>query len=143
MKLIERTKGTPGPGRPRVTITEEGLTTVEDLAANGNGDAAIAKVLGVNPRTLRRLRDDEESGVAEALEVGRSRLASELVDILLQKARKGDSTCAMFLLKAKCGMRDTGPVPASAQNAVQVNIQLPARLSEKEFAELVKVKNGG
>ncbi len=137
--LIRRIK-TPRGGKPTATITSAGLEKIQTMAANGNADVTIAHKLGIAPVTFRGLRNRDEK-VDEALQIGRGRLADEITDILLTQARKGNTVAAIFLAKGRLGWRESGPIPQSATAAVQVNIQVPARMTDEEFAELVEVKN--
>lgn len=130
-------------GRMTYTVTDAGLAAIERMAAEGNADGVIAKALSVNVKALRRLRDEDER-VADAYEYGKARLATELTDILLNHAREGNVTAAIYLSKARLGWRDQGPAP-HAGNAVQVNIHMPAPMSDEEFKRMVEskeVKNG-
>lgn len=125
-------------GKLRLVVTEEGLAAIERMAAEGNANATIARALGTDARTLRRLRDDDER-VAQAYDTGKARLADELTDILLTHARNGNVTAAIYLSKARLGWRDQGPAPQGG-NATQINISIPAPMSEEEFRKIVDVK---
>ncbi len=140
MKLIQREKrksGTSGP--PAVVVTDDGLSVIERMAANGNADATIAKALGINRKTLSQIRDRDER-VDEAMQTGRAQLADELTDILLTHAREGNVTAAIYLSKARLGWRDQGPAP-QATAATQVNIHIPAAMSDADFQKMIEVKN--
>lgn len=124
-----------------VVVQDAGLAVVERLAAEGNADATIAKALGINRGTFARLlRDDGDDRVLAAYETGKARLADELTDILLSQARNGNTTAAIYLSKARLGWRDQGPATPALGSAVQVNITIPAPMSDAEFAKIVDVK---
>lgn len=87
-------------------ITDTGLALLEYMAANGAGLAHMAKALGIDRKTLRRHRREHEA-VRDAIEIGHECMETELVDILMTKARDRKNpqglTAAMFLLKSRRG----------------------------------------
>ncbi len=90
----------------------------------------------------RWLKENPE--LAEAREACLGIEEKELVDALWEQAKGGNTTAAIFLLKARHHYRDNSPV--ADQTNVQVNITLPGavRLAEYKAAiatahpELVK-----
>jgi len=123
-----------------LTVTDAGLEQIARLAAEGCADATIAKVLGINRKTFgAMLREDGDPRVLEAYDTGKARLADELTDILLTHARGGNVTAAIYLSKARLGWRDQGPATPAVGNAVQVNISIPAPMSDAEFKKIVEV----
>jgi len=141
-KRVQLVRRTPRPGKggaPVVSITDEGLAAIETMASNGNSNLTIARALGVHPGVFRDLRDDDDGRVSAALDTGRARLADELTDLLLKKARAGNVTCMIFLAKARLGWRDIGPT-SPGTNATQVNIHIPPAMTASEFQKLVEVK---
>lgn len=138
--LVTRTKNPGRGGKPTVDITEAGLKKITEMAANGNSDTTIAHTLGIAHLTFRGLRNNENKKVDAALQTGKGRLADEITDIILQKARDGNIIAAIFFAKGRLGWRESGPIPQAATTAVQVNIQVPARMTDEEFTKLVEVK---
>lgn len=118
-------------------IGRAGVALVEKMAREGATDTTIARSLRIARDTFRaiRLRQPE---VEEALVRGRAILEDELTNILLSKARNGETVAAIYLTKARCGWRE-GDLPPSQQvtNNTQVNILIPAPMSEEEFARLL------
>ena len=137
--LVTRAKNKGRGGCPKVTITETGLEKIETMAANGNADTTIAYTLGIRPDTLRSMRNRDER-VDVALQTGKGRLADEITDLILTKARGGNIIAMIFFAKGRLGWRESGPIPQAATTAVQVNIQVPARMTDEEFTKLVEVK---
>lgn len=133
---------TGADGHLAYSVTDAGLAVIERLAAEGNADATIAKALGMNRKTFAQyLREDGgDERVIEAYYTGKARLADELTDILLTHARNGNVTAAIYLSKARLGWRDQGPATPAVGSAVQVNIQIPAPMSDAEFKKIVEVK---
>lgn len=138
-QLVKRLK-TPGKGSNlTVTITPAGLEKIQTMAANGNSDTTIAHTLGIAHITFRNLRDRDKK-VDAALQTGKGRLADEITDMILTKAREGNIIAMIFFAKGRLGWRENGPIPQAATTAVQVNIQVPARMTDEEFTKLVEVK---
>jgi len=132
MQLVVRAKN------KAITITNDGLAVIERMAANGNANATIAKALGTSAQVLRKMLDADER-VALAYDTGKARLADELTDILLTHAREGNVTAAIYLSKARLGWRDQGP--STATTATQVNIHIPAPMSDEDFKKMIQVKS--
>ena len=120
-----------------VTVTPAGLKVIEAMAAGGQDQRSIAKRLGVDQKTLRDIRD-RDPAMAEAWDRGHGELASELTHILLQHARKGNIVAAIYLTKARLGWREGTPAEGTAPPSVQVNIQIPAPMTDKEFAMIIE-----
>ena len=77
---------------------------IEQLASDGVSLGSIAKILGIGERSFSRLRKDHDE-IAEAVEVGRSELETEMVGVLTSAARKGSIVAAMFILKSVRGYK--------------------------------------
>lgn len=132
----------PSAGGLAYVVTDAGLAVVERLAAAGNADATIALALGLNRKVfshLLREGDDGDERVIDAYYIGKGALADELTDILFTHAREGNVTALIYLSKARLGWRDQGPA-APVGNAVQINITVPAPMSNEEFAKMIEVK---
>ena len=137
--LVQR-EPIPGKSLKRVVVTDAGLAAIERMAGNGASDVTIARTLGIHPETFRKLRDDEDDDrVLIAHQAGKGKLADELTDILLTHAREGSITAAIYLSKARLGWRDQGPTPQSV-NPTQINITMPAPMSDDEFKKFITVK---
>jgi len=123
-----------------LTVTAAGLEQIARLAAEGCADATIAKVLGINRKTFgAMLREDGDPRVIEAFYLGKGRLADECIGTLLGHMRSGNVTACIFACKSLLGMRDQGPATPAVGNAVQVNISIPAPMSDAEFKKIVEV----
>ena len=120
-----------------VTVTPAGLKVIEAMAAEGQDQRTIAKALGIDRKTLTDLRE-RDPAVALAWERGHGDLASELTHMLLQKAREGNIVAMIYLTKARLGWREGTPADGTAPPSVQVNIQIPAPMTDKEFAMIVE-----
>ena len=120
----------------KVSITPEGIREIETLAANGVALGSIAKHLGINRDTFIRLRKDHDE-IADAVEVGRSDLETEMVGVLTESARKGNIVAAMFILKSIRGFKEG--TPREVINKTEVNITIGKALSQKEFEKIVEL----
>ncbi len=119
-----------------ISITPEGLKEIETLAANGVALGSIAKHLGIDRKTFIRLRKDHEE-IADAVEVGRSDLETEMVGLLTEAARNGSQVAAMFILKSIRGFKEG--TPREVINKTEVNITLGKALSQDEFLKIVEL----
>jgi hypothetical protein len=117
---------------PLKRIGPAGLRIIEQMAADGHADIAIAKALRMHQETLRMCRRRQPE-VQEALDRGRAALEGELVHYLLDKVRKdadGGIIASFFLLKTRCGYREQGSPPDERPNLV---INLPGAMSRDVY----------
>lgn len=89
----------------KVRLSEANRQRVAQALLDGYPQAAIARALGISAPTLRRLMADDRE-LMDAVEAQRSFEETELRDILMELARKGDTVAAIFLAKARHGWRD-------------------------------------
>ena len=111
------------------------------MASRGSSLGTIGRVLGMDPKTLRRVRERDET-LRDAIELGRDEMETTLVSTLFEAATRTKAAYlpgAMFLLKAMRGYRDVGRQPDGPANAVQINISVPSALTEDEYSRLVQV----
>jgi len=89
----------------KAALSDENREHVMAALLSGYPKAAIARALAISAKTLDRLiRDDPE--LEAQVEAQRSFEETELRDILMELARKGDTVAAIFLAKARHGWRD-------------------------------------
>jgi hypothetical protein len=84
--------------------------------------------------TWLRIKTENEEA-KQALEAARAIEKDQLVGMLFEKAMKGDSTAAMFLLKTRHGYLE-GKQHVSA-NQVNVQITLPGAKDESQYLKEV------
>lgn len=124
-------------GGVRYDLKPQGYDIIEQMSANGRDLASIAKALGIDRDTFRVIRK-RDAAAQEAVERGRAALGDELHDILLEHARSGITVAAIFLAKARCGWREGEAMPgAMVTNNTQINIHIPARMSDQQFQQIV------
>lgn len=118
-------------GRKPMQPPRDAATRIEALAADGWSILGIARQLGTYPDTFRRWLD-EFPELQTAIDNGRENERQALHNMLYRQAmEKGNSTAAMFLLKARHGYREGDQ--SETGNKVQINFQLPGALSMSEF----------
>ncbi len=127
----------PRSDRRKYLVPDQHIGKVIDACRRGVSEVRIARSLGINYRTWMRLRDDDER-IAGALAESRKIEEEELVAVLLDKAREGETTSLIFALKSRHGYRDQGAPQAAADARVNVVINLPAAsASAEEYARTI------
>lgn len=90
-------------GRHSHLPDERGRRQVEALAAYGVPEADIARVVGVDPKTLRKHYRDE-------LDLGATKATAKVAEFLFRKATTEGPQCvtaAIFWMKTRGGWRET------------------------------------
>ncbi len=123
--------------RPRKNLRPEDYPKLEAMASVGASKATIAKRLDVAATTLDAILKRDRRA-AEAFGMGRGQLQSDLVKCLYDAALKGNITAAIYLTKAMCGFTDQ-PQPQAAESRVQIEVKLPAALTEQQYRKLLDV----
>lgn len=129
-----------GKGRP-ISVTAEGREIVERMLANGCSRETVAATLGCSAPGLAAAAERDDT-LALAMQRGDGALETELVGHLLSHARGGNVTAAIFLLKAKRGMRDTGDDPRRPAEKPNIVINLPAAASPEDYARMIDITPG-
>lgn len=120
------------PGQP-ASVTEAGRDRLTKDRANGLSQATCAARLGISARTLRDILDRDED-VKAAYDAGTGAMQDELVGLLMQHARDGDRTSAIFLLKGACGFREVGQAPDQAPaTGPSINITLQPTMPDADL----------
>lgn len=129
----------PPVGGAVYTVTESGIALIRQMTQDGCSLATISDALGIGGDAFRALRKRQPE-VQAALDVGLGVMQDELVDRLMKQARKGNTTAMIFLLKARCGLRDVGPAnPEQAAPTVNINITSP--MSDADFRQMITVES--
>lgn len=111
--------------RRKYLIPEHDIEAILAACRRGVSETQIARALGINYRTWMRVRTEDER-ISSALAETRKVEEEELVSLLMDKARAGDTTALIFALKGRHGYRDNGAPQGSADPKVNVTINLPA-----------------
>jgi predicted transcriptional regulator len=94
--------------RPRKDLTDEQIAQVRKLAAVLTMEQ-IADFLGISEQTLRR-RFHDDPRVLEAYKKGKGEALAGVATNLIQQAREGNTTAAIFYLKTQGGWREKSEV---------------------------------
>src|SRR6266545_2839691 len=121
-RAVIRSGGATRGSAGQVTITSVGMAQIEADAAAGLSNATISARLGIDRHSLIAIRRRQPE-VEEALERGRGKLEDEIVDLLLEQGRAGNTTALIWLSKNRLGWRDQGWLDGAQLN-VQVNTVL-------------------
>ena len=135
----------------KASLSEENRERVKAALLEGHPKAAIARALSVSAKTLDRLIKDDPELLAE-IEAQRSFEETELRDILMELARKGDTVAAIFLAKARHGWRDRDDAKLKIENHQAGVLLLPtvnsldqweaaAAAQQAEFRERAEAKS--
>jgi hypothetical protein len=122
--------------RPRKSLTADQVVKVRELAASGHSQVEIARAIGVDAKTFRRIVKDDVRA-ADAFDEGRGEEEGRLVRILHKLAENGQAAGAIFLLKARHNYTDRGdqvPNPGG----VTVQIALPGPMQMDDWMKLVE-----
>lgn len=124
--------------RPRKTLPKNGLEIIRDCASRGVSETDLAKALGMDHKTWRRLRDENPETKA-AWEEAKAIERDQLVGVLFEAATKDNNiSAAMFLLKARHGYRDHGATEGDDQGRVSITFNLPAPMKPTDYGRLVE-----
>ena len=123
--------------RPEITLSDLQVQEVETLAALLNQDQ-IADFLGISRTTFRAIcaRDDE---VSVRYKRGKAKAIAHVANGLLQKARAGDTTSAIFYLKTQAGWRETERIEHSGPDGSPIQV---GNVRQKIEARLEKLRQG-
>ena len=118
-----------------IRVTGAGRALIEEAAANGVSKATIAKRLGVAVKTFSDiLRRDTKA--QDAFDLGTAANEDELRNLLMDQARDGNVTAAIYLTKARHGWVE-GMAPDTRPNVI---INLPDALPIEEYMRRVQLK---
>lgn len=113
---------------------------IREWAAVGYGKNAMASRLGTTYKTFQRWLD-EDVELQEAFNAGREKEHHALFNALFTQATtKGNTTAAIFLLKARHGYREGDQ--SDQANKVQINFQLPGAMPIAQFENALQATVG-
>ena len=92
-------------GRPPVSLSEAQKAEIETLAALLSVQQ-IADYLGIARSTFFALLE-RDADIARRYRRGKAKAIAHVANGLLQRARAGDNTAALFYLKTQAGWRET------------------------------------
>lgn len=97
----EKNKG----GRPRIELTDEQKKEVKTLAAVLTTEQ-IADYFGIGRRTFYDIMERDEE-VSAQYKKGKAQAIGTVAQNLIQQARDGNASAAMFFLKTQAGWKET------------------------------------
>jgi len=100
---------------------------VEAMAAYGIPEADIARVLPVDPKTLRKHYREE-------LDLGETKANAQVAGYLFNAAKNGNVTAQIFWLKTRARWRET---PMELKHSGSIARQDPSELSDEELLALI------
>jgi len=115
-------------GRKPKELTDEQTVQVEALAAYLTQDQ-IADYFGISDRTFREMMGRDPS-ISSAYKRGKAKAIGTVAQGLLQKARSGDTTSAIFYLKTQAGWRETNHIDHTSSDGTMSPKKV---LSEEEL----------
>ena len=126
---------TISPSRALKRPTPDAAERIRTMAAEGCRWVSIAARFDVDPKTLRKWRE-EFPELQDAYEQGRERERHTLHGVLVKQATEGNTTAAIFLLKAAHGYREGDQ--SDQAGGVNVTIALPGAMSLQQFNAIGK-----
>jgi hypothetical protein len=100
---------------------------VETLAAYGIPEAAISRVVGIDPKTLRKHYRDE-------LDLGETKANAQVAGFLFNSARNGNVTAQIFWLKTRARWREQ---PTELKHSGSINQKDLSEMSDEELMALI------
>ncbi|MCE8002724.1 hypothetical protein [Billgrantia ethanolica] len=106
-----------------------------EMSREGLSKAGIARGLGCSPKLLNAWLDSYPE-LQNALDEGRELEHTELRSSLMQQARGGNVTAAIFLLKCRHGYREGDQ--GDLANRVSVTFNLPGPMKLEDFSNVIE-----
>jgi len=101
-------------GRPRKKLDEKQVAEIETLASVLSIEQ-IADYFGMSKVTFYEIMERQPE-VSERYKRGKAKAIGSVAQGLLQKARSGDTTSAIFYLKTQAGWRETNQVDLTSSD---------------------------
>ena len=128
-------------GRRAKELTSDQKAQVEALAAYLSQDQ-IADYLGIGRTTFQSMieRDPE---ISERYKRGKAKAVGLVAQGLLQKARSGDTTSAIFYLKTQAGWRETQKIEHTGADGAPIQVETldVSKLSTETLAEIMAARD--
>lgn len=100
---------------------------VEAMAAYGIPEIDIARVIGIDPKTLRKCYRDE-------LDLGETKANAQVAGFLFNSARNGNVTAQIFWLKTRARWRET---PFELRHSGSIARKDVTELTDQELMDLI------
>ena len=100
---------------------------VEAMAAYGIPETDIARVVGIDPKTLRKCYRDE-------LDLGETKANAQIAGFLFNSAKNGNVTAQIFWLKTRARWRET---PVELRHSGAIARKDLSELSDEQLMSLI------
>ncbi len=117
-------------GRPAIVLPDEQVAQVEALGAVLSIEQ-IADYFGISKTTFYAIMERQPE-VSERYKKGKAKAIGSVAQGLLQQARDGNTTAAMFYLKTQAGWRETQQIDHTT-NGESLNAITPAQAAIERF----------
>lgn len=122
-------------GRPLKQPPKDAVEIIRDIASRGCSEKTVLAALGTSRETWSRWKT-EYPELLDAYEEARAVEHDKLVGVLFERALKGDTVAAMFLLKCRHNYRDGGIV-LEDNRSVKIGIMLPQSLKPEQYQQII------
>jgi hypothetical protein len=100
---------------------------VEAMAAYGIPEIDVARVIGIDPKTLRKHYRDE-------LDLGETKANAQVAGFLFNSARNGNVTAQIFWLKTRARWRET---PTELRHSGSIGTRDVSELTDQELMDRI------
>jgi hypothetical protein len=114
--------------RPRHQPDPAQRRQVETLAAYGIPEADISRVVGIDPKTLRKHYRDE-------LDMGETKANAQVAGFLFNSAKNGNVTAQIFWLKTRAKWRET---PLELKHSGSIGSRALCEYSDEELMAMIR-----
>ena len=112
------TKEKPASGMPPHEPTRATRELVQLHTMVGTRQEAIASIIGIDPKTLRKYYRDE-------LDQSKAKANATIGGALFNKAKSGDTAAMIFWMKTQAGWRETTAIDHSSSDGT---MSMPSRI---------------
>jgi hypothetical protein len=103
---------------------------VEAMAAYGIPEIEIARVIGIDPKTLRKCYRDE-------LDLGETKANAQVAGFLFNAARSGNVTAQIFWLKTRARWRET---PVELRHSGSIARREMHEYTDEELMDIIRTE---
>ena len=114
--------------------TEAQRQTVQLHTTVGTDQETISRVIGIDPKTLRKHYRDE-------LDLAKCKANATVGGALFNKAKSGDTAAMIFWMKTQAGWREKQDVNHVSEDG-SMSPKEPRELSDDELAKIVAAAHG-
>lgn len=120
----------PASGMPPHEPTRATRELVQLHTMVGTRQEAIASIIGIDPKTLRKYYRDE-------LDQSKARANATIGGALFNKAKSGDTTAMIFWMKTQAGWKETTAIDVTQKSTVKVSADMNPQDAAKAYQDLM------